>query len=308
MEHVCRITRNSTKYFGGLQVVCAGDFYQLPPIANDLYQDPGTAAFMSPVWQHSIPHKVILSEVLRQNDKTLTTAINELEQGYPSTRTNELMHSLSRPLSSSLKPIVLYANNIDVDWHNTSSLSKLPGPVSTYISNDQGDINQLNKMTVQKTLSLKVDCPVILLKNISSDLVNGLQGTVTKLEIDGPTVFFNSKNITVKLQKYLFTTHDPKLNIDTASRLQYPIKPAFAITIHKSQGMTFPVVEVNCKNIIQPGQLGVAVGRAVSLEGLCVKNYHQNICRPHPPEIEKFSSEPGKKIEMNRKCCYEVHF
>ena len=227
MEHVCRITRNSTKYFGGLQIVCAGDFYQLPPIANDLYQDPGTAAFVSPVWQHSIPHKVILSEVLRQNDKTLT-AINKIEQGYPST-TNELVYSLSRPLSSSMKHIALYANNIDVDWHNISEISKLPGPISTYISNDK-----LNKMTVQKTLSLKVNSSVILIKNISSHLVNGLQGTVTKLEINGPTVFFNNKNITVKLHKYLFTIHDSKLNIDTASRIQYPIKLAFAFTIHKA--------------------------------------------------------------------------
>ena len=158
--------------------------------------------------------------------------------------------------------------------------------MSSYLSNDQGDINQLNKITVQKTLSLKVNCPVILLKNITPDLVNGLQGTVKRLESDGPTVFFHSKNITKGLHKYLSIIHNPKLNIDTASRSQYLIKLAFAFTIHKSQGMTVPIVEVNCKNINQPGQPGIADGRTVSVEELCVKNYDKNICRPHSSEIQ----------------------
>ena len=92
----------------------------------------------------------------------------------------------------------------------------------------------------------------------------------------------------MKIERYSFTKYDPNTNKCIASRLQFPLRLAFAMTIHKAQGMTLPLVEVNCKHAQFPGQIGVAVGRAKSSKGLRVINYNQYLCKPHSKEVRDF--------------------
>ena len=110
---------------------------------------------------------------------------------------------------------------------------------------------------------MKINCPVILIRNLSDTLVNGLRGVVKKLDTDSIEVKFwiNEKPVFVSISREIFTTFDPVEKIVIAKRVQFPLKACYSITIHKSQGMTLP------------GQLGVAVGRAVSVEGLKVVNF-----------------------------------
>ena len=287
-------------------MVCVGDFWQLSPVANDNYQDPGQFAFTSPVWKTVMGHKIMLTEVVRQDQVRLIQAINELEQGIPSSDTNQLMKDLARSLPPGDTPVVLCAENFQVDCHNSTMLRTLPGLEVTYTSEDYGEKNKLKKILAKKVLTLKEGSPVMLLKNMSSELVNGRMGTVIKLEVDGPTVKFG--NTVIKLTKQSFSVYDAIKKKVVAERHQYPISLSFAITIHKSQGLTLPRVVVNCINILKPGQLGVAIGRAVNLEGLRVLHYRPACAMTHKPEVYEFYKEPSTPVGNDTSCCHLVRF
>lgn len=85
---MCRHLREPGLFFGNLQVICVGDFYQLRPVPDDLHNDPGHYVFTSPVWQSTITHKITLTQVLRQGDAKLITAVDELARGVPGDETN----------------------------------------------------------------------------------------------------------------------------------------------------------------------------------------------------------------------------
>ena len=109
----------------------------------------------------------------------------------------------------------------------------------------------------------------------------------------------------MKIERYSFTKYYPNTNKCIASRLQFPLRLAFATTIHKAQGMTLPMVEVNCKNAKFPGQKGVAVGRAKSSKGLRVINYNPYLCKPHSKEVRDFYEQYNstQTYELNLSCC-----
>ncbi|KAH3875686.1 hypothetical protein DPMN_038960 [Dreissena polymorpha] len=101
----------------------------------------------------------------------------------------------------------------------------------------------------------------MLIHTLNEKLVNGVTGTVQALTAEKVVVEFPSVNITREIPKMPFTVFNPKDKRVTAKREQFPLKPAFALTIHKSQGMTLENVEIDCRSIFQPGQLGVAISR-----------------------------------------------
>jgi hypothetical protein len=284
--------------------VCVGDFFQLPPVPNEYYQDPGRFAFESEAWNRGLVHKIILATVVRQNDTDLIQAVNELERGVPSDFTDTLMTSLGRPLPPGDAPVILYATNFEVDWHNSMALELSVGRQHIYRSTDTGPSSQLRHITGKKCLMLKVNSPVILLKNLSRELVNGSRGKVIQLDDDGPTVDFNGK--AVKLHQESFTVYDTVKRVVSAERSQYPVALAFALTIHKSQGLTLPRCQVHCTNIRQPGQLGVAVGRATSVEGLRVLDYHPASSVKHRKAVGDFVDSPGDSFSSDLSCCQNV--
>ena len=110
----------------------------------------------------------------------------------------------------------------------------------------------------------------MLLVNLSDKLVNGLIGRVEKIEENEVQINFvlNGKNESVAISRYTFTKYDPIDKKCIAKRIQFQLKVAFSIAIHKSQGMTIPYLEIDCKNGNQPGQIGGAVGRASKISGL----------------------------------------
>ncbi|XP_046548816.1 ATP-dependent DNA helicase PIF1-like isoform X2 [Haliotis rubra] len=300
VEYICRKLREDRYVFGGMQVVFVGDWFQLPPVANILNNDPGRHCFLADVWRDAIKHKVVLTE----KDHELIAAVNKLERGFPSESTHRFMESLSRELVPGDKPLTLYGTHLEVDWHNASEISSLPGDVMIYRSTDSGVVRKLKRTTAKKVLSLKVNCTVILLRNPGQGLVNGLQGTVTRLDEDGPTVQFPA--CSMKLQTVMFSVVD-SCNIVEAEREQFPIAPAFALTVHKAQGLTLPRLIINCKNIFNPGQLGVAVGRAVDAAGLQVLNYTRECSKRHQEEVYSFFDEPDLPVKYDdMSCCDEI--
>ena len=292
VEYVCRNVRQIDLLFGGLQLIVSGCFKQLPPVPSQIANDPGEYVFLNEEFQIMFPHHVQLTSVLRQEEEDLIKAVNELCNGTPSLETEKMIQDLDRPIGREGEDGVLTmlcGTNLDVDYVNQDKLDSLQGEECVYKATDLGDIKLLRKCHAPKVLKLKIGAPVTLLQNldVSIGLVNGLVGKVIELKTNGPKVEFNSKAYDISIQKFIvYSGHNLQL---TAERQQYPLKLAFALTVHRSIGLTIPFLEVDCFSFFQAGQMGVAVGRAVNKRGLRIINYSPESANlKHPPEVYEF--------------------
>lgn len=165
LEILCRHVRTNYEYCGGIQVILGGDFYQLPPVANEIICDPGNHCFKLSWFNNCFPHKVKLHLIHRQSDTTLIKCINELEVGDPSDESVAFLKSLDRPLLNEEKCIHLFARNYDVNLFNYNNLQNLPGELKIFKAKDEGSEHYLNKFLAPKNLVLKTGCPVMLVRN-----------------------------------------------------------------------------------------------------------------------------------------------
>ncbi|CAG2229021.1 PIF1 [Mytilus edulis] len=261
IEFICRKIRDSDLYFGGIQIIGSGDFFQLPPVPDLLNQDPGEFCFKSDVFKNVFRHKIVLDKVMRQDEPDFVKAIHDISRGELPTDTHNLLKRLQRPLPPGNDPIRLFARNFDREVYNASRLLDLEGDLKSFHSLDEGDPTKLRKMSVGQSLHLKINCPVMLVKNLSKNLVNGLQGTVQEINTDNNTVTVNFNGLITDIKREMFTVYSSIENKVVASRLQIPLVLSYGATIHKAQGLTLDRVEVDSSNIFKAGQLGVAVGR-----------------------------------------------
>jgi len=311
VEFLCRSLRDKILHFGGVAVILSGDFFQLPPVKNELYGDFGHHCFSLPWFNEAFSHHINLEIIHRQSENLLVSAVNELERGHVTDNTVAFLNSVNRPLPNEQlqQAIHLFARNVDVDLFNYDRIEKVNSQLYTFKSEDEGLGDYLQKILAPKFLGVKVGIPVMLLVNLSDDLVNGKIGTVTCVENDCIYVQFQIGKInkSVKLTRYLFTKIDPVDKIILAKRSQFPIKVAYAVTIHKSQGMSLESVVVDCKNASFPGQIGVAVGRAKSSDGLMVKNFRTSLIKPHPDIVYKLYENCSVGVMNNDfLCCKHI--
>ncbi|VDI58846.1 Hypothetical predicted protein [Mytilus galloprovincialis] len=242
VEVLCRKVRDNNKYFGGIQ-------FQIK-----LLEILVATVLKLPWFDDCFPHKVQLNIIHRQSETALIQCINALEKGEVSNENVAFLNSLDRPLPNEDTAVHLYARNYDVDIFNYNKLQQLQGDLKTYKSTDVGSDFYLRKFLAPKNLGLKVGCHVMLVRNLSDTLVNGLCGTVTQLNSDSVDVKFiiSNKLSTVTLKPVVFTTYDPADKEYLAKRTQIPLKLAYAITIHKAQDMSLKRVVVNCEYCFKP--------------------------------------------------------
>lgn len=169
-----------------------------------------------------------------------------------------------------------------------------------YHAKDEGECTGLPG---EKTLHLKIGCPVILIVNLSDQLVNGLSGTVTKLGKDSVEVFFKSIDQNVEVKEFCFTRYKKILKKDVGSRMQIPLKLAFGMTVHRSQGSTINRLHLDCKNLFQYGQLLVGLSRNQTKRGLRVTNFSKKLLMKPPSIISEFLSRPQLPTFDNLSCC-----
>ena len=305
VEAVCRAVRKSDELFGGLQVVLAGDFLQLAPVPNHHLPDSDKHAFLSARWNF---HHVNLTKVIRQTEIKLIECIHELATGTVSTATETFLKSLSRPLAKDEDPTVLYGTRDEAMFYNLKRLSAMPETEVAYKAVDTGRQKLIDRyVTAPKTLRLKTGAKVMLLKNLSDRLVNGLQGAVQDTSSDGPTVHFDEVGITMKLEQQTFSVYG-RGNTILGQRKQFPLALSYAITAHKAQGLTLPAVIVDCKTMRQAGQVGVAVGRAMTIQGLQVINFRRSDVRTPSMDVLEFSvSHSCKATQGDFSCCRQVN-
>ncbi|MEW8544677.1 MAG: hypothetical protein AB2693_14215, partial [Candidatus Thiodiazotropha sp.] len=308
LEMVCRVVKNNGKIFGGLQVVVSGDFYQLPPVGNHVYKDSGEFCFQSVVWQEFFKHRINLDTVVRQSEPQFIKAIWESSAGHISKDSDLFLKSCERNLPENVNPVHLFARNIDASLYNNDRLDELQTHERLYTATkNSGSQKSLNKILAPYYLRLKMDCPVMLLRNLGGKLVNGLCGKVIDLQPDSVSVHFPSINETHDIHRYTFSVYDTKRKSTAAEREQFPLRLAYAITIHKSQGMTLDYVCLHCDGIFESGQLSVAISRAVSSEGLQLLNYRKGLCPQPKGVVTSFYRLPSDPFCVESSdCCGEI--
>ena len=202
LELVCRTVKGNELIFGSIQVVVCGDFYQLPPVPNSNYNDSGEFCFQSDLWPLAFKHRINFDVILRQSEPIFIKAVRETAIGNVSEDTDKFLKSLNRDLPENMEPTHLFSKNIDADIYNNKKLDELKTPGKIYIAKkNSGPKKRLNKILAPQTLSLKIDCPVILLRNLGGKLVNGLLGHVRELRDDHITVHFDKINETHNIER-----------------------------------------------------------------------------------------------------------
>lgn len=249
VEASCRAAKQTSLLFGGIQLIVEGDFMQLKPVAKTGYGDLGLSPFESEVWKETLVHTIHLTEVVRQSDLKFVVAISEVSVGAVSEETQELLQTLARPLPDEGKVMNLYARRSQVNVHNNEALVKDPGCTGNIVSFkalDSGDVNRKEQFIAPCEVSLRVGCPVLLLKNMCSTLVNGSMGVVVALKKNPPSVTVKFGKSSRQIKPMKFEDYSQQRRKIVASRTQIPLLCAYALTIHKCQGMTLDAAVVDC--------------------------------------------------------------
>lgn len=281
MDKVLQIAKKNDKSFGGIQIILSGDFFQLPPISRT--KDEKRFAWQSPSWKEADLKTCYLTKKYRQNqENSISKVLDNIREGVISQEAKDILDSrVGKSLDIDFSPTKLYTHNIDVDSENQKELDKLDGKMHTYEYFKKGSETNVERMfknsLVQKTLCLKKDTVVMFIKNdTGGNFVNGTTGKVVGFEknTDNPIVDIPGKgSLIVDAEEFTYENEEGDV---LASIIQYPLKLAWAITIHKSQGMTLNAAQIDLSKTFEIGQGYVALSRVRDINGLSLNGYNEN--------------------------------
>ena len=308
VDQTARYMRKTDRPFGGLQLIVTGDFLQLPPVIKNLRPGMKRFAFETESWKRCFSrHQYELTHVFRQSDRDFVDVLQDVRHGRVTDRAHKALTArvgAELDCSDGIEPTQLLALRAAVSRINGVRLSQLEGETHTYKCKDTGDARW--KETLAKNaqaaaqLQLRVGAQVMLLKNLDpeSGLVNGSRGVVTGFVAAPPGAVQAALEAAEKGPRFAkaavsASTAYPRVrfcnglelvitperwNIEQdgnikASRDQVPLILAWAVTIHRSQGMTLDRAIVSLKGVFECGQAYVALSRLRSLEGLQLSGY-----------------------------------
>ncbi len=302
VEAVCREVRHNPQPFGGLQVILVGDFFQLPPInrrENDEDQESFTPdvgkqqfAFFSPTWNTLNPLVCYLSEQHRQEDAVFLEFLSAIRRATVVEPHRQLLRTrYSRTPKDGITQ--LYSHNTDVNAINDAELAKLVGTTKQFEMESRGRevlVAALKRGCLSpEILSLKIGARVMFTKNdvTTHRYVNGTLGIVTGFADTGyPIVKTNAG-------KAIFAEPD-EWRIEDGGRvlariIQVPLRLAWAMTVHKSQGMSLDAAHMDLSDTFEYGQGYVALSRVRTLAGLSLAGLNQRALEVHPEILVKDS-------------------
>ncbi|SFV66321.1 putative helicase [hydrothermal vent metagenome] len=286
MDRILQAFKNSPKPFGGVQVIASGDFFQLPPIFKEVTEHK--FAWQSPSWR-DLDFKTSYLEVkFRQDDSKLISILDDIRAGEISKQTYETLESCHlKELKLNHRPTRLYTHNIDVDRINEGELNKLKSPARVYTHRERGMKHHIEKIfktsMVLEKLTLKKGAVVIFIKNSSEQkYFNGTIAVVTGFNASDkmPIVqTMNGDKIMLSYDDWIVEDEEGK---SIAKVSQIPLRLAWAITIHKSQGMTLDAVEIDLSKTFETGQGYVALSRIRNIDGLRLMGLNDMALRVDP--------------------------
>ncbi|MBS1665627.1 MAG: helix-turn-helix domain-containing protein [Bacteroidetes bacterium] len=277
--------------FGGLQVLYIGDLFQLPPVVSnsewEILQEhyPSRFFFDSKVVRAQQPVYLELEKIYRQNETQFIDILNKV-------RTNRITPDHLERLNDYYQPdfipskhdnyITLTSHNHKADSINQEQLSRLPGRSHSFEASITGEFSE-KSLPAERTLTLKEGAQVMLIKNDKGEVrryFNGKIGTIKSIKEDKLTLVFPDEPDELTLEKetwrnirYQYNKDDDKVEEEELGTFrQYPIRLAWAITIHKSQGLTFEKAVIDAGESFAAGQVYVALSRLTSLNGLVLRS------------------------------------
>jgi uncharacterized protein YpbB len=278
------VRRNHTAAFGGVQVLFIGDLFQLPPVAKNeewkilsqYYNSP--FFFDSKAVKEQTPLLIELKIIYRQKEQRFVDLLNKVRNNQMEAEDYEELNNRFIPgFQPALeeKFITLTSHNNQADSINQSKLKNLPAPGYIFKAKIEGDFPE-NIYPADASLLLKEGTQVMFIKNdnVSKRYFNGKIGIVSSLDHDKITVNCEGEEIEVTQEswenvRYTLNRSDEKLEQQVMGRFfQYPLRLAWAITIHKSQGLTFERVMIDAASAFSSGQVYVALSRCTSLGGI----------------------------------------
>jgi ATP-dependent DNA helicase PIF1 len=292
MNYMLKKYRKRNEPFGGVKLILVGDLYQLPPVVaqeekpyfNNIYETPYFFSAKCFNEVHSF-HIIELKEIFRQSDPVFIDLLrkirfNEMDQES----LNELNARVNMTYEPGSDEITLTATNASADTINTSQLNKLKGQTQIFPGKLEGAFNK-SIFPADQLLHVKEGAQVMLLRNDPEWLyANGTLGIVTSCEEDyleiniknneGEEILVEVERETWEMIRYIYSPeNNGELKYETiGSYTQFPIKLAWAITIHKSQGKTFDKVMIDLgRGAFEFGQTYVALSRSRTLEGITLK-------------------------------------
>ncbi len=271
-DAILRAARDPWKPFGGLQVVLCGDFFQLPPVTKE-GSKPAKFIYESAVWHELDPTICYLEEQHRQDDKEFLRVLGDIRNNSVSEATRiPLRRAWRRKRNGTIYTTKLFAHNADVDAMNARELRQLEGKSVSYSMTSRGPsllVRALKKgCLAPEEFIVKKGARVMFIKNnFEKGYVNGTLGEVIDFEKDTgyPMVKTNTGKCIVADPEDWSVEEEGKVKATIA---QVPLRLAWAITVHKSQGMTLDAAEVDLSRTFEKGMGYVALSRVRTLQGL----------------------------------------
>lgn len=262
--------------FGGIQVVLSGDFFQLPPV-NKKNEPPSYFINHSSAWKEMGLQVCYLNEQWRQTGQEYLTVLDDIRTNSVSNQTVKLLQKRNKnSFNDSVKPPKFYTHNVDVEAENKRELAKIRAEPHRFIMKREGPevlVNALNQNCLApEKLVLKLNAPVLFVKNnFNKRYVNGTLGKVVDFKEGEPIVkTTDRKYITVTPEEWRVEED----GVVKAKVTQLPLRLAWAITVHKSQGMNLDTAEIDLSRSFEPGMGYVALSRVRSLEGVHLKGFN----------------------------------
>ena len=280
---VCRTIRENGEPFGGLQVIFVGDFFQLPPIAKQ--GEVVRYAFESRAWEHARPLVCYLTEQYRQEDEMFLSLLRSIRKGHIEDDHYTLLQEQTEIGYEGIEPTRLYTHNADVDAVNLNKLKSLTGKGKTFKMNAAGNkqllLGLVKSCLSPEVLELREEAMVMFTKNnFEVGYVNGTLGRVLRFDSDGYPVIETTDGLQVTVKPTTWDVVEEKKVL--ASIEQIPLRLAWAITVHKSQGMSLDAAEMDLSKSFVFGQGYVALSRVRSLDGLKLLGMNPNALMVDP--------------------------
>lgn len=291
VDDACRLVRRQPDLpFGGIQVVMSGDFFQLPPVNRG---DARAGGFVvnSQVWQELDPVICYLSDQYRQDDDVLLDILTSLRAGDIRRHHAEKLLARTEAVPSDAEALTeLHTVNVDVDKINDTKLSALEGDELSYTQSSTGSANYVENLQrsvlAPQVLRLKKGALVMAVKNATDKkYANGSIGAIVDFEpvTHYPIVEFRSgREVTMQPDTWELRDGDKK----RASITQIPLRLAWAITIHKSQGMTLDAAKIDLRRAFVEGMGYVALSRVKNIESLYLHGINQMALRVSEDALE----------------------
>ncbi len=285
VDAICKQVRGNDMAFGGIQVVLVGDFFQLPPVAGRGRQVP--FAFESMAWRNLHLITSYLTEQHRQDDGHFLSLLSAIRAGTFADDESELLQERFVPIKDiSLEIPRLYTHNADVDTLNTAQLGALPGNAKVFMMESTGTaalVEGLKRGCLSpERLTLKEGAVVMCTKNSAAlGYANGTLGKVVGFDedTDYPLIQTIDERVIMMVPVDWVVEDEGKIR---AKITQIPLRLAWAITVHKSQGQSLDAAAMDLSRAFEYGQGYVALSRVRTLEGLHLLGWSARALAIHP--------------------------